>query len=558
MEIRYYDDTDILWVELKSPRNSRGRLVDDERILHLNPDGSLAVVEFLYVTEGVNLAEIPDDARQDVLDYIRENVLAPPSGNGNDPELLAHLLRRAGFGATRADLDAAVNRGYAATVEELLAANEEQRISDYLVRRFHPELSGMMGPQAPGENWLYRLATTTAPLREKMTLFWHGLFATGYNKVIHGKALSDQTRMFRHNATGSFRTLLLELSKDPAMIIWLDNQDNHKGAINENFGRELLELFSMGVGNYTETDIKECARAFTGWTIANRQYMELRSQRDSDWPYGRISWHFEFHPEDHDDGEKTFLGETGNWNGGDIVDIICKQPATARFIARHLYSFFVADEPPVPEWPYTPPRDPQAIEILAQAYFDHDYNIGAVLRTLFNADFFKSAEVRYTKVKSPVELVAGVLRLTGEFDRPRYEILERYNQASYMGQILNNPPSVEGWHQGTDWLDSGTLVERINFASQQMGDAAKPGVRTMIEQIHKTLSERGVAGPDRVVDTCLDGIGALALAEDTRRELVNFTANRLAADPHRDSDGDRQLVADVLQMLAATQEFQRA
>ena len=132
------------------------------------------------------------------------------------------------------------------------------------------------------------------------------------------------------------------------MIIWLDNQDNHKGAINENYGRELLELFSMGVGNYTEEDIKECARAFTGWTIANRQYMEMRSQRDSDWPYGRISWHFEFHPEDHDYDEKTFLGETGNFNGEDIVDIICKQPATARFIARHLYSFFVADEPPVP------------------------------------------------------------------------------------------------------------------------------------------------------------------------------------------------------------------
>ena len=222
-------------------------------------------------------------------------------------------------------------------------------------------------------------------------MFWHGIFATGYAKVIHGKALSDQTRMFRRHAMGSLRTLLLELSKDPAMIIWLDNQDNHKGAINENYGRELLELFSMGVGNYTEADIKECARAFTGWTIANRRYMELRSQRDSDWPYGRISWHFEFHPEDHDDDEKTFLGETGNWNGDDIVDIICKQPATARFIARHLYSFFVADEPPVPEWPYTPPADPQAIEILTQAYFDNDYNIGAMLRTLFNSDFFPVA-----------------------------------------------------------------------------------------------------------------------------------------------------------------------
>ena len=470
-------------------------------------------------------------------------------------ELIAHLLRRAGFGASRAELAAAANRGYEATVEELLNPQEEQRLSDYLVRRFHPELSGMMGPQAPGENWLYRMATTTAPLPEKMTLFWHGIFATGYNKVIHGKALSDQTRMFRRYALGSFRTLLLELSRDPAMIIWLDNQDNHKGAINENFGRELLELFSMGVGNYTETDIKECARAFTGWSIANRQYMELRSQRDSDWPYGRISWHFEFHPEDHDDGEKVFLGERGNFNGDDIVEIICQQPATARFIARHLYSFFVADEPPVPEWPYTPPADPQAIATLVQAYFDNDYHIGAMLRTLFNADFFKSPAARYTKVKSPVELVAGVLRLTGEFDRPRYEILERHSQASYMGQILNNPPSVEGWHQGTDWLDSGTLVERINFASQQIGDTDKPGIRAMLDRIGAELGAAKATSPERLVDACLEEVGALAVEEDTRRVLVNFSAG---GQVEKGAAAARQHIADLLRMVAATQEFQRA
>ena len=467
-----------------------------------------------------------------------------------DQELVAHLLRRAGFGATRDELAASAAKGYEATVEELLSPKDEQRLSDYLVRRFHPELSGMMGPQAPGENWLYRMATTTAPLQEKMTLFWHSIFATGYNKVIHGKALSDQTRMFRRYALDSFRTLLIQLSKDPAMIIWLDNQDNHKGAINENYGRELLELFSMGVGNYTEEDIKECARAFTGWTIANRQYMEMRSQRDSDWPYGRISWHFEFHPEDHDYDEKTFLGETGNFNGEDIVDIICRQPATARFIARHLYSFFVANEPPVPEWPYTQPRDPEAIDTLVRAYFENDYNIGAMLRVLFNSDFFKAEDVRYTKVKSPVELVAGVLRLTGEFDRPRYEILDRYNQTSYMGQILNNPPSVEGWHQGTDWLDSGTLVERINFASQQIGDTGKPGIRAIIGRISNELSES--TSPERLVDACLEEIGSLAVDEDTRRTLVNFSAEGSAG-----VNTNRQHIADVLQMVAATQEFQR-
>ena len=222
-------------------------------------------------------------------------------------ELMAHLMRRAGFGATREQLAAAVAQGYEATVEQLLDQSEERRMGDDLIRRFHPELSGMMGSLGSGENWLYRMATTTTPLREKAALFWHGIFATGYPKVIHGKALSDQIRMFRYCGLGSFRDLLAQLSQDPAMIIWLDNQDNHKGAINENYGRELLELFSMGVGNYTEKDVQECARAFTGWTLGNREYMELRSMRDSDWPYGRISWHFEFRPDDHDDGEKEFL-----------------------------------------------------------------------------------------------------------------------------------------------------------------------------------------------------------------------------------------------------------
>ena len=476
----------------------------------------------------------------------------------SDVELIAHLMRRAGFGATRDQLDAYAAKGYEATVEELINAGEEQRMGDDLIRRFQPELSGMLNQNSSGPNWLYRMGTTTASLQEKMALFWHGIFATGYPKVIHGKALSDQIRMFRRYGMGSYRNLLVELSKDPAMIIWLDNQDNHKGAINENYGRELLELFSMGVGNYTETDIKECARAFTGWTIANREYMELRSQRDSDWPYGRISWHFEYNPDDHDDGEKEFLGQEGRFTGEDVIDIICQQQATARFISRHLYSFFVADEPPVPEWPYTPPADDQAIEQLAQAYFDSEYDIAGMLRVLFNSDFFQSKSSWYTKVKSPVELVAGVIRLTDEFDRPRQEIMERYLQAQYMGQWLNNPPSVEGWHQGTDWLDTGTLVERVNFASQQLGDANKPGVKAMIGRI--TTRDERVISPEGLVDACLDQAGALGVSDDTRRELIDFASKGgevLLGYEGSDQEASERIV-EVLQMVASTQEFQRA
>ena len=473
----------------------------------------------------------------------------------NDIRLIAHLMRRAGFGANREQIGMHANAGYQNTVEALLNPGEEDRMDDHLIRRFHPELSGMMGPNAPGQNWLYRMATTSAPLREKMALFWHGIFATGYAKVIHGKALSDQTRMFRTFGMGSFKDLLIQLSKDPAMIIWLDNQDNHNGAINENFGRELLELFTMGVGNYTERDIKECARAFTGWTIANREYMELRSQRDSDWPYGRIAWHFKYHPEDHDDGEKEFLGQRGRFNGEDIIHIICQQEATARFISRHLYSFFVSDEPPIPEWRYTPPTNPEAIDELTRVYFDSNYDISAMLRALFNSSYFQSQDSWYSKVKSPVELVAGVLRLTGEFNRPRREIIDRYFQASYMGQFLNNPPSVEGWHQGTDWLDTGTLVERVNFASQQIGDSTKPGIQAMIERIASTPNN--VASPENLISVCLEEMGVISVEEDTMKVLIDFASQGHDQPINASNDGSQKISA-ALQMVASTKEFQRS
>ena len=473
----------------------------------------------------------------------------------NDIELIAHLMRRAGFGANREQIVAYADAGYQDTVDFLLNPSKEERMDDHLIRRFHPELSGMMGPNAPGQNWLYRMATTSAPLQEKITLFWHSIFATGYAKVIHGKALSDQTRMFRKFGMGNFEDLLIQLSKDPAMIIWLDNQDNHKSAINENFGRELLELFTMGVGNYTELDIKECARAFTGWTIANREYMEMRSQRDSDWPYGRIAWHFEYHPEDHDDGEKDFLGQQGPFSGEDIIRIICQQEATARFISRHLYSFFVADEPPVPEWRHTPPANPEAIDHLSQVYFDSNYDISAMLRALFNSNYFQSQDSRYSKVKSPVELVAGVLRLTREFDRPRRAIIDRYFQASYMGQFLNNPPSVEGWHQGTDWLDTGTLVERVNFASQQIGDSTKPGIRSMIDRIASIPDD--LTSPDKFINACLEEMGVIAVQDDTMKVLIEF-ASQEHNQPTTASINDRQRIAETLQMIASTKEFQRS
>ena len=221
----------------------------------------------------------------------------------------------------------------------------------------------------------------------------------------------------------------------------------------------------MGVGNYTEDDVKEASRAFTGWSVG---------PSFPPYPYGRAaSWEFLYDRTDHDSGDKIFLGQGGRLNGEDIMDIICRQPATSRFLARHLYNFFVADEPPVPQWGNTAPRDPQAIDILIGAYFDSEYDIRSMLRVLFNADFFKKAS--FAKVKSPTEVVVGAARLTKDFTFPSPNLIDLVRQCAYMGQELYDPPSVEGWHTGQEWIDSGTLVERVNFLSSQLGDYTKPG-----------------------------------------------------------------------------------
>ncbi len=476
----------------------------------------------------------------------------------DDVRLMAHLLRRAGFGATRRELERYESQGYEAAVDELLAPAEPGRMGDDLVRRYHHEYSGLMGQTGPGATWLYRMISTDNPLQEKMALFWHGLFATGYPKITNGKVMLDQLRMFRRYGLGSFKTLLVELSKDPAMIIWLDNQDNHTGTINENYGRELLELFSLGVGNYTEDDVKECARAFTGWTIGNMEYMKLRAIRDSIWPYGRISWHFRYREEDHDDGEKTFLGETGRFNGEDIIEIICRQEATAKFLARHMYHYFVADEPPVSQWPYTPPRDPAAVDALAQAYFDSGYDIRAMLRVLFTSDFFRSQDTWYEKVKSPADLMAGVLRLTGEYRMPERAFVGESQRMTFMGQQLANPPSVEGWHQGTEWVDTGTLVERINFATGHLGRIDAPGVRSMIRGV--CSQAEGPISPEGLVDACLDQMGARTVSDDTRESLLAFASKRgdLEVGGREPDEEAQRRVAEMLQLVAATTEFQRA
>ncbi len=460
--------------------------------------------------------------------------------------LLAHLLRRAGFGATRAELEGWVAQGYAATVEQLLHPELAPTLDEDVLRRYHIDQNSLMLIESSQAYWLYRIINTQRPLEEKMALFWHGLFATAYGKLNHAKAVVNQTNTFRRCGLGGFRTLLLELSRDPAMIFWLDNKDNHKDAPNENYGRELLELFSMGIGNYTEADVKACARAFTGWTIANADYMSIRASRDSIWPHGRLDWQFVYRPEDHDDGLKTFLGQTGPFNGEDVIDIICRQPATAWFVASRLYGFFVSDTP-----------DEASIQHLADRFRETDGDIRAVLRTLFLSDFFRSEAVRLARVKSPAELVAGTARLAGSHYFPEWSIVNLAMDVNFMGQEILNPPTVEGWHTGREWIDTGSLVERVNAAALEMGDVTQPGVQAILERV-KMVGD--ALTPEQFVNACLESLSQFEVTETTLQSLVAHARQQgnLVFDLRGAAECSEQRVAEMLQLIVATREYQLA
>jgi uncharacterized protein (DUF1800 family) len=464
--------------------------------------------------------------------------------------LMAHLMRRAGFGATRDELEECVAKGYERVVEELLHPADPQNMPDDIIRRYHVEQSELRLLDGAAAYWLYRMITTRCPLEEKLVLFWHGLFATGYVKLNQARVLLNQMEMFRRHGLGSFASLLVELSKDPAMIIWLDNNTNHKDSINENYGRELLELFSMGVGNYTEQDIKECARAFTGWTLGNAEYMATRATRDSIWPYSRIAWHFQYQDSDHDDGVKTVLGQTGRFNGEDVIDIIARQEATARFVSRRLFQYFAADQ--------VDGEGEQVIQAMIQSYFASGYEIRSVLRTLFNSDYFKSEKTRFARVKGPVELVVGAIRLAGTYRTPTQGVDEVAKYTLYMGQGLFQPPSVEGWHEGAEWIDSGALVERVNFVGKQLGDVRNPGVRALISRLES--EDGGILSPEMLVERCLDLLGPVPVSDDTHAALVEFAARQgdLDLGAHQPGDEAERRVGDVLRLVTSTREFQRA
>ena len=327
-----------------------------------------------------------------------------------------------------------------------------------------------------------------------MALFWHHVFATGVGKNQHILASSMQIDMLRRVGLSNMREILLALSKDPAMIFWLDNNENRKGEPNENYGRELLELFSMGVGNYSEDDIKDCSRAFTGWTFrptcrpcihkVTILHTSPSSKRNSD------------------NGEKTFLGHTGNLNGDDNHRHY-RETASLRevYIQRHLYNFFVADEPQVPSWERDPRRKTRTRLIRCQTLSWSRMEICATYSERFLTPiFFKEAQ--FKKVKSPTELVTGILKLVGTYQKPELGMGKYPGATTLMGQELLNPPTVEGWHTGKEWIDGGTLTERINFSVGEVGDSPKTRALSKLSVGSKRMEAS--YPPDEFVDRCLE------------------------------------------------------
>jgi len=379
------------------------------------------------------------DGLSQILDHVRDLTHGYQGALNNERVRVAHLLRRAGFGATPGELHRYLAMGTARATEVLL---DYPKISNAGLEGALPAVDPSGGraaaPVAAIQGWwLQRMAETARPLEEKMTLFWHGLLTSGLDKA--GPAqMFTQNQLFRKMAMGNLDDLLKAVSKDPAMMIYLDTETNRKGKPNENYARELMELFTTGISHYTEDDVRESARAFTGWTLQGAQQRRLTTDSL-------------FVPRLHDDGPKTFLGKTGNFTGDDIVDMLVPLRATAERLSTRLFSFFAYPNP-----------EPEIVHHLADTFQKNRHNVGAVVREIVAMDAFYSEKAYRALVKSPAELVAQTLKATGA-DAKGY--VAAATAMAPMGQVLFYPPNVAGWPGGGSWINSSTLLTRINLAN---------------------------------------------------------------------------------------------
>src|SRR5579884_2830651 len=344
---------------------------------------------------------------------------------------VGHLYRRAAFGATYSELEAGLKAGPEALIAQLLQGGPGLAEFDAEMAPLAKNLARYNDIAHLRAWWLSRMLHSPHPLQEKITLFWHNHFATSFAKVQSTRFMLGQYELLRRHALGHFSELLREMSSDPAMLIWLDGRDSKKGNPNENYARELMELFSLGIGHYTEKDIREAARAFTGWEIQGGQAV--------------------FNPAQHDDGDKKVLGKTGRWKGEDVVRICLDQPSAPYFIAGKLYRFLVSE---------TVPATPELLAPLADQFRASDYDFGGLVRTVLRSNLFFGAATYRTRVKSPVDFALGIVR--GLEGRIGSTALATALEA--LGQNLFHPPTVKGWDGGPAWLNGQTLLFRQNLA----------------------------------------------------------------------------------------------
>ncbi|MFN8524147.1 MAG: DUF1800 domain-containing protein [Chloroflexota bacterium] len=406
---------------------------------------------------------------------------------GDERSRVALLLRRAGFGSTPEELDRYAKQGLDATIDELLHPERASESFDELLGTLNGHLLDLQFLEDVQTWWLYRMVRTKRPLLEKLTLFWHGHFAVGNAKVQNPLFMHQHLDLLRTHGLGSYRDMLYAVSKDPAMLVWLDNATNRKVAPNENYGRELLELYTLGIGPYSEADVQAAARAFTGWNLRGTEFVFDRNQ--------------------HDFGSKTFMGKTGALDGGDIIDAVVGREETARRICGKLFSYFAYPRP-----------EAAVLQPLVTVYLKQDQRIGPVLEALFRSDAFYSEESRYGHVKSPVEYTVGAIRSLGAQVRERALVAALRS----MGQDILNPPNVAGWRGGAGWVNPSTLLERFNFAARLATSRGEPNDGGQVKVSELLGVPAGDLNGERVADRLVELLGGLELAPEARQALVSY------------------------------------
>lgn len=437
----------------------------------------------------------------------------PTQARPFDRRLAAHLYRRAGFAASRDELDAAVKLGPRGAVQQLLTAGDGNAKFAQEMETFATRVLATNNADSLSAWWLYRMLHTPAPLTEKLTLFWHGHFATSAAKVTDPKLMYAQNALLRREALGSFESLVQGIARDPAMLIYLDSVTNRKTHPNENFAREVMELFVLGLGNYSERDIQELARCFTGWEIQRGQFKFNRFQ--------------------HDYGQKKFLGKSGEFDGDDGLRVILEQPAAPQFICQKLVRFLVSDEVELTD---------ELIQPLAEAFRRGGLNIAPVVETILTSNYFFSDETLGRKIRSPVELAIGLLRALEATSSTQRLV----GQLDGLGQKLFFPPNVKGWDGGTTWINSATLIGRANLVRELV---TSTDTRFAGGSLGDYVERQGWTTPEQIVDGWCELLVATPLAKDVHAQLVKT----LKSNKDR-----RQALPQVLHTLGALPEFQLA